>query len=321
MCPDREVAEGHARYGNLETHAHSFARLRVNRKGDHVSPHKPCMLLAVLDLAAGGDLVTNEIRYEPALLERYERYFAAVKRDRDHAKTYYPFFHLKSAPFWTLVPREGRAETLDAMSTARRHRDITDNIDHVKLDAELFRLIQDESSRAALRDVLLTRWFPGNDARIRACLAQQERENTVERQLRSGTQPQESSTAIRDTVFRRIVLEAYDYRCAATGLRLLVPGVGALLDAAHLIPFAAERNDAPTNGMALTPTYHRALDRRLIAPGPDLLWHVSPILDRRISDYRPLLDLEGQRIILPVESRMQPSKESLAWTLRNLAPG
>ena len=41
-----------------------FQRLRVNTSGG-VSPHKPCLLLAVIDLAEAGSLEDNEIRYRP----------------------------------------------------------------------------------------------------------------------------------------------------------------------------------------------------------------------------------------------------------------
>ena len=39
-------------------------RVRVNMSGGKASPHKICMLLALLDLARGGALKTNKIEYE-----------------------------------------------------------------------------------------------------------------------------------------------------------------------------------------------------------------------------------------------------------------
>ena len=68
----------------------------------------PQMLLAVLGLAEAGDLERNEIRFDPALLERYAKLFAAVRGDTDHPNPYFPFFHLKSEGFWHLQPLPGR---------------------------------------------------------------------------------------------------------------------------------------------------------------------------------------------------------------------
>jgi hypothetical protein len=41
------------------------------------------MLLAVLDLATAGRLVDNRIEHAPALLERYRRFFDAVRTPGD----------------------------------------------------------------------------------------------------------------------------------------------------------------------------------------------------------------------------------------------
>ena len=60
--------------------------------------------------------------------------------------------------------------------------------------------------------------------------------------------------------FRRIVSENYDYRCAASGWRIILPEGRVMVEAAHLIPFAETRDDDPRNGIALAPTFHWALD-------------------------------------------------------------
>jgi len=52
-------------------------------------------------------------------------------------------------------------------------------------------------------------------------------------------------------------------------VRAAAKWAGHLPKAAHLIPFNLSRNDKPTNGMALCPNHHWAMDRHLIAPVPD----------------------------------------------------
>ncbi len=63
----------------LTEYQEKFKRLVVNKTGGRASPHKICMLLAVLDLARSGALSGNEIHFAPPLLERYNRLFAAIK--------------------------------------------------------------------------------------------------------------------------------------------------------------------------------------------------------------------------------------------------
>jgi putative restriction endonuclease len=59
--------------------------------------------------------------------------------------------------------------------------------------------------------------------------------------------------------FKRKVLFAYGNRCAVTRLQL------RLVDAAHILPVGAPGSlDQVPNGIALTPTYHRAFDAGLI---------------------------------------------------------
>src|SRR6185369_11119352 len=104
-CDQRREVSGRASEGKqqeihraltmtLEEYATAFTKLRVNTARSS-SPHKPCMLLAVLDLAEAGALEKNEIRYLPNLLERYEAYFDIVRAETDHSNPYFPFFHLR----------------------------------------------------------------------------------------------------------------------------------------------------------------------------------------------------------------------------------
>jgi len=63
----------------------------------------------------------------------------------------------------------------------------------------------------------------------------------------------------RLTSFRRRVLFAYGHRCAITRIQL------KLVDAAHILPVGAPgSSDHVRNGIALSPTYHRAYDNGLV---------------------------------------------------------
>lgn len=64
------------------------------------------------------------------------------------------------------------------------------------------------------------------------------------------------SRVVRDRVFRRIVLRAYDERCAVTGLKLINGGGRAEVEAAHIRPVDANGPDIVSNGIALSGTAH-----------------------------------------------------------------
>ena len=314
---------------SLATYEEKVSRLIVNVRDGRASPHKICMLLAVLDLARGGGLSENRILFAPPLLERYTRFFNAVRGPGDQPNPYFPFFHLTGklrggeTSFWHLQPLPGRAAALQALSTARSTSDITSNVAHATLDSELFELLRSESAIEALGDAISRRWFDRGLGELRVVVAHSSEISRYEQKLRAGAVAQSREAPppayIRDPAFRRVVTQLYDYRCAATGVRiLLMPSGEAMVEAAHIHPFHEAGDDDPRNGLALSPNMHWAMDRNLIAPGPDLKWHVSSALDARVPDYAGLIALEGKALFLPAEARMYPKRDVLEWRVDRL---
>jgi len=314
---------------SVAVYAEKFSRLAVDLAHGRASPHKICMLLAVLDLARGGGLTENRIRYEPMLLERYRRFFDAVRTKSDHPNPYLPFFHLAGdlrggeKSFWVLKAVAGREAVLADMSKPRKAKAITDNIDHAELDAALFALLQDPAAIDALTESLARHWFGRGLEDLSTEVERNAKISKYERSLRSheldrAVRDNPPPAYIRDPAFRRVVIQAYDYRCAATGVRVVLPSGEAMVEAAHIQPFSVAGDDDPCNGLALTPDMHWAMDKDLIAPGPDLKWHVSKALDSRIPDFRALCELAGRPLILPNVERLRPKPESLYWKWQKL---
>ena len=74
----------------------------------------------------------------------------------------------------------------------------------------------------------------------------------------------------RDANFRRKVLAAYEQRCSVTRIQL------KLVDAAHILPVGIDGStDEVSNGIALSPTYHRAYDRGLIFLDHELVVRIN----------------------------------------------
>jgi len=73
-----------------------------------------------------------------------------------------------------------------------------------------------------------------------------------------------TSRAVRDRVFRQLILRAYDKRCAVTGIKLINGRGRAEVDAAHIKSVEANGPDIVSNGVALSGTAHWMFDRGLI---------------------------------------------------------
>jgi putative restriction endonuclease len=316
----------------LGDYIEAFRKLRINTANAPRSPHKPIMLLSVIQLFEEGRISENKIQYNQDLLEIYRALFKIVASASDHPNPYFPFFHLKNdggkLRFWLPVPLPGRELVLQTMDSARSRSAIEENMDFVSLAPELYALLQDPTSRAALKDDLLSHWFPQQRVALESAMTQETQIHAYMRELWQRAEAPESTipepTAplppehTRDPAFCRVVREAYDFRCAASGWRILLPDGCPMVEAAHLIPFSETHDDDPRNGIALAPTFHWALDRFLIAPGPDLKWHVSPVLDSRIRDNTELLEFEGKNLLLPKKQKLWPKQEALEWRMQNL---
>lgn len=312
---------------SLGTYQEKFTNLRVNITAGRASPHKICMLLALLDLAKSGGLTKNRIEFGPALLERYTDFFLAVQGPTDHLNPHFPFFHLSgklkddSDSFWHLIAHPGKENILSALKTATKASDITDNVDYAQLDLELFVLLQDDYCVEFLAKTVAMHWFDRGLQELNLVMGKNSEISKYEKQIRSGAGLRKAQTLpeyVRSPAFRRVVTQLYDYRCAATGLRFLLSTGEAMVEAAHIHPFHEAGDDDPCNGLALTPNMHWAMDRNLIAPGPDLKWHVSSLVDARIPDNAVFANLKNKPLILPADRRMIPKREALEWRLERL---
>ena len=110
----------------------------------------------------------------------------------------------------------------------------------------------------------------------------------------------------RHANFRQQILNAYSNRCAVTGLQL------RLVEAAHILPVGAPGSvDDVRNGLALSPTYHRAYDQGLIYLDAHYTMKVNP---HRVDDLRRLRLDAGlnpfraslSSILLPPDRRQWP---------------
>lgn len=120
-----------------------------------------------------------------------------------------------------------------------------------------------------------------------------------------------SSRIIRDRVFRRIVLDAYDCRCAITGLKLINGGGRAEVEAAHVKPVEAHGPDIITNGIALSGTAHWMFDRGLISLSDDL----DVLVSRQVNDVESVWGLvnKTRRATVPTNPAQRPHPSYLNW--------
>jgi putative restriction endonuclease len=114
----------------------------------------------------------------------------------------------------------------------------------------------------------------------------------------------------RDQAFRRHVREAYEKRCAVSGLRLINGGGRPEVQAAHIRPVSHEGPDSVRNGLALSGTFHWLFDRGLISIDENFRVLTSP---HGVPDELDRLFLPDKKVILPKRLEERPHPSFLKW--------
>jgi putative restriction endonuclease len=248
----------------LEYWIKKFKKLRVDRASKTPAPHKPLLLLAILDLIENGEIVTPEVKLTPELAFRFLGYWEIVgARGRALGRVELPFFHLQSDGILHHVAQKG----LDAALASIRPTSVellNRVISHAELPRALFDLMADRKSRAALRRVLVCGdWFQCDERiKLNAILGIEDdpsiniaysKQSVVVEEVQQG----------RDIRFRLQIVPIYGYSCLLCGIKVLLPSGITLVEAAHIHQFAYSRNDDVKNGMALCRNHHWAFDQGL----------------------------------------------------------
>ena len=293
--------------------------LRRDKRGSHERPHKPVLLLSLLDLLDRGIVNQNLFPLSEELVVTFKRYFAVVKQHDDQPTIQNPFFHLCGDKFWQLIPAPGEAAMYreGATSGAPSVAELRRRTQGGQFEPGLWGLLSEPVARHQLREALIARYFPEAHDEIAAIAA-------AKPQPKSVLALKEDLPPGRDNAFRKTILEIYEHRCAACGVRILLDQTISLVEAAHLIPFSISRNDKPTNGIALCRNHHWAMDRHLIAPVPDNqsragVWRINQVrLEKRIKDHQDLVALDQEPLIFTGEEKYYPALESLRWREEHL---
>jgi hypothetical protein len=113
-----------------------LGKLRVNRS-QGLAPHKPLLLLVVLEMIENGDLQSSMLRLTPELAFRFSQFGTLVAHRRTQRMDIrLPFFHLSSDGVWTAFTKDGTA-SLDRRATQ-----------YVKIDEEFYALCQSAEFRS-----------------------------------------------------------------------------------------------------------------------------------------------------------------------------
>jgi putative restriction endonuclease len=286
-----------------------FQNLKVDRqKGkDNPAPHKPLLLLVVLELVEEGLLTGEVLELRPEMVARFCTFWSIVAYRRSQPPDLrLPFHHLQSDGLW------------DALDAEMKPAAGPPQTKYVKFEATFLTAILTKAWRdRARRGLIAPRYFPAPEERVALRTMLGLRETAEEGQTKElpSEAAEKGRKKGREAAFRLRVLAAYDYTCALTGYRLLTLSTVTIVDAAHIHQFAKSQNNAVRNGLALCKNAHWLFDNGLWTVAEDN--KTVLVASEHFAEQHPhnlgLGFYKDQELRFPLDPALQPDPVHLAW--------
>lgn len=147
-----------------------FGNLHTAQSRRLPAPHKPLLLLAVMDLVDRGVIDSPRIELTESLIrafkENTKRYVGKSVLFRPEIGK--PYYHMANEPFWRLVERRQEAAGAVAAEPAAAYgkkkpvysvKGLREQYDCALLDPALFTLLRDADAAAKLRTLLISTYL------------------------------------------------------------------------------------------------------------------------------------------------------------------
>jgi putative restriction endonuclease len=287
-----------------------LARIRTGvGRAEHAksgkAPHKPLLLLCVLDLIDSGKQSGRVLTLTPELVLRF-RGFGSIVSERWSTKlsVRLPFYYLKNQGFWSAFQEDLKPATGP------------ENCALCELHERFFELLQDADFRMKARMVLISQYFaPVEKVALFELLGiQGARARLIDAADQLAAKAIAEGKKIgRSARFQIRIVEDYRHTCALTGYRCFTTGGSSIVDAAHIDRWVDSQNDDLSNGLALSKSARWMFDQglwsvddrmRIIVAGGSKFTEHGP-------DFMMLRSIAGKHLQIDPCATLRPAKESL----------
>jgi putative restriction endonuclease len=298
----------------LASYMRRLATLHRNSSRLHgPAPHKPILLLALLDEIQRGTYCDNLITVTADLVASFRAYWQAlVSSDHWSPRMEHPFRYMRHEGFWDFV--RGGEVVLPADKPYTLNQ-INADFDGVRIAPELWQLLQDRTALNALRTHLMQAYFGRGEVHREATesVLDYEAERLkaeASSRFRTGRirEPKDEGYFVRHVLFPRVVRTLYGDACSVCSLAVRTEQGSGIVDGAHIMPFAEFHNDDPRNGLALCKNHHWGFDAGWFSITDEYRVVVSP----RLVDGLVYLTANAS-ILLPDNALYHPSLDALRW--------
>lgn len=314
----------------LQKYLRAFKKLRIDR-AHGIAPHKPVLLLSVLQAFQNNLISDNRIYITPELIALFKTNWNLLVITPHDCRFALPFYHLTRDLFWKLVPKPGFESILQIKASMRSFANLNAAVECAVIEDELLSLFQEKYSNSILQQFLLDEYFPETKKNFsNSDSGQQKIFDVIEQKILKEEaeeyrreikelmrQQNEEELFLRGSLFKREIPKIYNNTCCISGMRIDAVVSISMVDACHIIPFSVSYDDTVTNGIALCPNLHRAFDGGLISIDENYRVMVSNSFREDNSKYS-IREFEGKEIQLPNLKSYHPLDKNLEWHRYNV---
>ncbi|WP_165020628.1 HNH endonuclease [Dysgonomonas sp. ZJ279] len=316
---------------NLEYYLHCFTHLR-RAPINGGAPHKPILLLSVIDCIERGYINCERIYITPELIASFKSNWIIWVHTVHTMKFTLPFYHMSSEPFWELITKTGYEIALTRRNSVKSFNTLNTAVNYALIDKALFLLLLQEKERSILKQVLITKYFPTVEPIVKNNIpyldtiaqdilndsAVQYRKKIADIQQSEDQENYEEEVYLRNSVFKKYIPMIYNNTCCITGLKINSLLNISMIDACHIVPFSENYDDTIGNGLALCPNFHRAFDRGLVTIDENYRVVISDKFKEETECSYSISQFLGKPILLPQKKLFYPKKENLIWHNENV---
>ena len=295
-----------------------FGSLHRNTHKDKGSaPHKPILLLSLLEEIERGHITTNFVPVTLELAAAFRSNWRALAPVGWRERLVYPFRYLVQDGFWELI-KDGAPQSTKDVGDPVTINELREKVDGGRFAPDLWVILQNRTALRAFRDHLVQTYFGLQLTDVQPRLAEDPVQYELEK-LKAEAQSKfrirrvretsdETGYFVRHALFPKVVKLLYRETCAVCDLSAHTDQGSGIVDAAHIMPFGLFHNDDPRNGIALCKNHHWGFDVGWFTATDEYKLIVSPHLQNGLTYVTT-----GSPLHLPAEAIYAPDPTALAW--------
>lgn len=306
----------------LHTYLTALSRLKRGNTPFGIAPHKPVLLISMIELIEKGLVKENKVYINADLVGTFKENWQLLVNTLHQADFTQPFYYLQSdkiagQPFWFLIPNAG----CQINSHIKSVNILAATVAYGSFSAELFLLLTDSISRQLIKETLLQTYFPNTRQNLMGTKKEGGYIHQIEHYILNEPETKyrrikietEEDVFVRGGLFKKLVPKAYATTCSFTGMQLTSTYGHHFIDACHIVPFSVTHDDKISNGIALCPNMHRAFDRGMLSIDSDYRIIISSGIIEDVTHAYSIKQLAKKPIHLPPSSKYYPAQENIAW--------